>query len=660
MNEEHQASGPQAAVNAVVALLRDGQLDPALERASELAAAHPREPVLHNVLGVILGRLGRLIEALASYDRALELRPEFPDALNNRGNALSRLGRHEEAIASFRRVLEIQPRDAEALNSMGSALHGAGRIDEAVGAYREALTIVPGHAGAQVNLGNALADLDQPQEALACYEAALQSDPALAPAHYNQGKVLASLGHNQTAAASFDRALRLRPDYAEACNGLGAALLALGHYRQAAAVLARAVQLRPGFAAAHSNLGNALCDLGRSEEAIMHIREALRVEPGFVRAYCNLGVALCDLGRYEDAASSYRQALEINPEMAAVHNNLSQIHDYSAGDPHIEQMQALLDSGGLSEGDAMHLNFALGKACDDLGEFDRAFAHFSAANRLQRNTLGYRIDGDRQRFEWIRSMFEGEALPLADQAGSEQPGGREPLLIVGMPRSGTTLVEQILASHSEVYGGGERETAGLLLTPLLDRCIEQGQRLVTLDVVEALRREYLADLAALPGTERIVTDKMPGNFRWLGFMFMAIRDLKVIHVRRDPMATCWSLFRHYFAGGGHGYACDQVEVASYYRLYEELMAFWHSRFPGRIHDLDYERLTEEQESESRRLLAFCGLDWEQDCLDFHLTRRSVRTLSGQQVRRGIYTGSSRAWRDYEPHLGPMLEVLGHS
>jgi hypothetical protein len=223
-----------------------------------------------------------------------------------------------------------------------------------------------------------------------------------------------------------------------------------------------------------------------------------------------------------------------------------------------------------------------------------------------------------------------------------------------MPRSGTTLVEQILASHSQVHGAGELATASRILTPYLDAFAASSEPGIDARDFAHIGEEYLRELDHLAGDAPVVTDKMPGNFRWIGFLLMALPGARIINVRRNPAATCWSMYRQPFR---NGFTNDLADLGVYYGLYEELMSFWRDAVGDRIYDLDYETLTENQEQETRKLLEYCGLAWEDTCLEFHTTRRAVRTPSGSQVRKKMYTGSSEAWRRYEAHLGPLLSSL---
>ncbi len=338
--------------------------------------------------------------------------------------------------------------------------------------------------------------------------------------------------------------------------------------------------MRPGYAEAHASLGNALGDIGRHEEAVSSYRSALHIQPGFAQWHNNLGNALYDLGKYAEAAASYAEALRLKPDFAEAHYNLSLVRTYDRGDAQLTQMMTRLASPGLPETEAMHLRFALGKACEDLGDMEAAFAHLLEGNRLKKKALGYDIGVDIEQFKHIKSLFNAAALPVLPDTGSCPGTAKRPIFIVGMPRSGTTLVEQILASHSRVHGGGERETLGRILNPVLREMAASDNPRMDPGQLDNLRDTYLGELQSLPAGAPYVTDKMPANFKWIGFLLAAIPGVKVVHLQRDPAATCWSIFKHQFGGAGNAYAYDLVDVAEYFRLYTDLMDFWRKEFPG--------------------------------------------------------------------------------
>ena len=499
-------------------------------------------------------------------------------------------------------------------------------------------------------LGAALYKTDRKDEALFPMQEAARLMPGDAETHNNLGNLLLDLGRQAEAEGSCRRAIEIQPDYAAAHSNLGIVLLDLGRLDEAASSLGRAVAIQPDFAVAHNNLGAALDRLGRTTEAEACYRKAIELNPAYADAYNNLGTALNDMGRTKEAESAYRRAIELQPDFAECYNNLGQLGPCTSDDSRIPALRRILEKP-CSDRDRMHACFALGKAMDDTGQYDEAFALYEEGNALRKKELGYGIEQDRMLFDRIMAAFE--KLPETDQVSLRET---QPILIVGMPRSGTSLAEQILASHSEVFGAGELETLNELAQARFLDAAHFDLATASREITSA----YLEELDRISEGRRHVADKMPLNFRWLGFLLLANPDIKVVHTIRDPMATCWSVFKQYFPAKGLGFAWDIDDLAEYYKLYEELMRFWCEKFPGRIYDLDYEKLTENQEGETRKLLDYCGLSWEEACLDFHRTERVVKTASAAQVRKKMYKGSSEAWKKFEKHLGPLKTGLGRT
>lgn len=626
----------------------------ALSYGAVLSAQYPDDSSLNNILGVVNARAGDLDAALRHYDKALVIRPDYAEVHNNRGNTLNRMGRSRDAIASFHAAIKANPTYGEAHNNLGSALHGAGQLEQAIASYAKALELKPDYAEAHNNLGNALTDDGKPEEALASFDRALQHNPGLAEAYNNIGNVLRSLGRYSEARQNFDQAIRIRPDYAQAHSGLGNTLNDQGLHQQAVQCIRKALHLNPHAAATHSDLGNALSDVGLHEEALASYRAAINIDPDFAEVHNNLGNALCEFGDYEEAIASYERALSIKPEFAEAHNNLSKNKKYRIDDPQFGVMLERAASADVSDNELMYLSFALGKAYEDVDEIDKSFEFLSQGNRLRKKESGYDIRSDQEQFALIRSLFDGDISSLAS-SDSEFISRKQPIFIVGMPRSGTTLAEQILASHSQVFGAGELQAMSRMLLALLHKAAATGDQKLRAEVLADLGSRYLEELEALGGDEAFVTDKMPTNFKWLGFILTAMPAAKIVNLQRDPVASCWSMFKMLFSG--NAYTNDLSDLAEYYHLYDDLMNFWRQKFPDRIYDMNYEKLTENQESETRKLLEYCGLPWDEQCLEFHKTKRRIHTASDHQVRRKMYTGSSTVWRKYEKHLEPMLAGL---
>ena len=649
------AAPSKAEFNQLVSLYNEGRLPEVIAQGNILSVRYPAFSPLHNILGVVNARLGQLDEALSQYDKALSAKPDYAEVHNNRGNTLNRMGRQAEAIVSFQAALRAMPNYVEAYNNLGSAFHDAGRLDEAVDCYEHALKLKPNYAAAYNNLGNVLADIGKLEEALASFARALEHKPDLAQAYKNIGDILRATGKYEEAVHNYTSATRINPDYAQAYAGLGNALNDQGLHKQAIDCIQRSIQLSPDSAVAHNDLGKALIDAGRHEDALASYRTALKIKPDFAEVHGNLGNALCECGSYDEANDSYNEALRLRPDFAEAHNNLSKNKKYAKDDPQLAQMLGRISDPEISAGELMDLSFALGKAYEDIGDIDLSFSYLLQGNKLRKKELGYDISSDQAHFAQIKSFFGGEYLPASEAEFAKNETSRQPIFIVGMPRSGTSLTEQILASHSQVFGAGELQAVGRILSPAMRHLAVTGTHVVSTEVFSNLKNTYLAELAEVGDSEPFVTDKMPENFKWIGFLLTAMPGVKIINLQRDHAAVCWSMFKSLFPG--YGYSNDLVDLAGYHNLYKDLIEFWQRKFPNQIYNLNYEALTENQEQETRRLLEYCDLPWEEACLEFHKTQRTVRTASSRQVRKEMYTGSSAVWRKFEAHLGPMLSTL---
>jgi len=529
------------------------------------------------------------------------------------------------------------------------ALAKKGASDQAMQLYRAVLKKFPGNKRAIEGL-KSLTRPKPNQKQIVLNKAPSQEQIDGLIALYQRGRLQDAL---EQGAALAER----HPNVPLILNILGAANAGLGRLDQAVARYTKALQIKPDFAEAHNNLGNALKALGKHEEAIASYTKTLQIKPDFAEAHNNLGIALSELGMHEEAIASHTKALQIKPDYADAQRTLGVIKNYKIGDPQVAQMQELIANPSISENNKKHLSFALGKAYDDIGDAESCFQHLLEGNRLRKKELGYDINSDKRLFSRIKSIFAADELPTIEETQSVTERKKQPIFIVGMPRSGTTLVEQVLASHSQVYGADELEILDRIVRQILGNIHKVHFDKLTMDIVRDVRNVYLAKLDILGDDEPRITDKMPLNFMWTGFILTAMPEAKVINLQRDPVATCWSIFKHYFSSKGGGFAYDLVDIAEFYKLYIDLMDFWQGRFPNQIYDLNYEALTENQEKETRKLLNYCGLGWEDQCLAFHKTKRAVKTASSVQVRQEMYKGSSETWRKYETLIQPMIQAL---
>jgi tetratricopeptide (TPR) repeat protein len=606
----------------------------------------------HNNLGNALLQLGRFDEAAQSYRQALALKPDYAEVHNNLGNALLDAGHLEQALASYRRSLELKPQFAEVHGSLGNALMRLGRLEEAAASFRSALAIKPENAVLLSSLSNALLHLGHSEDAAASARRALAIKPDLAEAHAHLGAASLDLGRADAAAASFQRALAIRPDYPEALNNLGNALRSLGRYDQAIASYRRALALQPAFADAHNNLGIALRLQGNTAEAEESGRRALEINPDALAAIINLAEARADQGDFAAAEAMFSRAIALQPDLVEAWTGIARVRRMTAADTSWLETAMRLEQQPLRPRQAVALHYAIGKYFDDVGDFDRAFDHYSRANEFtKRQTEGYDPRRLRQAVDELIQIYDRAWL---EQAQVCAVASTRPVFIVGMPRSGTSLVEQILASHPQVFGAGEQIFWSDASGAVQAAAREGG---AAADLASRLARDYLQLLQNLSADALRVTDKMPGNFMYLGLIRAVLPGSRIIHVRRDPVDTCLSIYFQDF-GTALAYANDLGDLAHYYGEYRRIMRHWQSILrEGAMLEVPYEALIADQESLSRKLLEFLDLPWDPRCLDFHETARSVVTTSRWQVRQKISARSVGRWRNYTRHVAPLLPLL---
>src|SRR5579871_4355609 len=634
-----------------------GHKEAALASYERALALQPDHAEALSNRGLLLHELARHGEALASYDRALATRPDFAEALFSRGNTLLDLKQNDAALASYDRALAVRPDYAKALANRGMALQGLARCAEALASYDRALAIQPDYPEALFNRGNALRDLKRFADALASYDRALAVRPDYADALVNRAVILHELRRYDEALASYDRALALRPDYAEALTNRGLTLHGMNRFDEALAHHDRALAARPDLAEALSNRGLALHRLKRTEEALASYERALRIRPDFPEAHCMLGVTLIELGRLPQARAALERAIALAPGDVRYHRNLADITRFIPGDAHLPALEKLAGSeAALSADERIELHFALGQAYEDLGRHGDAFAQWLNGNALKRRQVAYDETATLTRLNAMRAVFTPDLIARWQNVGHRS---RLPVFILGMARSGSTLVEQILASHPQVFGAGELDyfaEAARASTSKFRDSPEQISSLTAQDFC-ALGRRYSAALENLAPRAGRITDKMPSNFRFAGLIHLALPNATIIHTVRDPVDTCLSCFSKLFATE-QGHTFDLAELGRYYRHYQALMAHWHSVLPtGRILEVRYEDVVADLEGQAHRIVAHCGLAWDERCLAFHQTERPVRTASAVQVRQPIYNKSVGRWRVHEPFLAPLLAEL---
>ena len=679
----------QIQISSAIDLFSKGEISQALDAVQGLLKDYPNEPVLFNIKGACYADLGQLDVAVTNYKEAITIKPDYAKAHFNLAGSLHDLGQLETAVQSYQKAIEIDASYAEAYNNLGNVYQELKQVDSAVQNYKRALEIKPDYVAAQYSLGNTFMELGQLEEAVKSYKAALKLKPDFVEAINNLGITFFKLHQLDDAIRSYERAIALDPDFADAHNNIGIVFSELGQLDEAIMSYKAAITLQFDYAEAHYNLGLIFHDLKRLDEATQSYKTAIAFQSDYADAHYNLGILYHDVGQLkmaidsikmaikinpenadthkylgntfqsngqiDEAIKCYEKALSINPFYADAHRNLSTIKNYIHDDDQINLMQDLLLNGNLSQSDLVHINFALAKANEDLGKKDDLFKSLNEGNRLRKEELNYSLNKDLDEHSNLKRLININ-LSNSKESVKLKSSKIRPIFIVGMPRSGTSLVEQILSSHQKIHGAGELSTLNNLIVPIISDYILKDKK-VTEDSYLSVRNDYLSYISRLNVSETIITDKMPTNFRYIGFILKAFPEAKIIHLNRDSRAICWSIYKSYFPGEGLGWAFNMKDLAGYYNSYIDLMSFWHQLFPRKIYDICYEDLTTNQEEETRKLLKYCELEWDDNCLNFHNNKRAVKTTSSLQVRKKMYQGSSEVWKKYESYLQPLIKVL---
>ncbi|MEJ1970565.1 MAG: sulfotransferase [Rhizomicrobium sp.] len=496
------------------------------------------------------------------------------------------------------------------------------------------------------------------EEAERCYRKVLEHAPNQPDALNLLGVLAADEGLLVMAVDLMERALNTRPRDPHILNNCGHALYELRRYDEAREHLERAVALNPDFDEAKYNLGRVLRHLGEVDAALQLWREVWAKDDRVHAALVGITGILSDQGKFEEAERAARQVIERLPHRPAGYISLAHVHKFRKDDGTLAEIESQLQTEDIPEADKVSLHYAAGKVSDDLKLYSKAFAHFDAANRLAYKGFDHKESENYRRQKKL--VFSKRFF--RERQGWGFPSDI-PVFIVGMPRSGTTLTEQILSAHPEVHGAGEIETFERMAT--LSEQISPSRDSFPLSALkitpfgaQLLGQRYVRDLVQRAGGKaRRITNKMPHNFELLGLIALALPNARIIHCRRDPVDTCLSCWTKNFSDA-HGYNRSLTDIGRYYRGYHDLMQHWRENLPLPILDVDYENYTTDLEGSARRLVEFVGLDWDARCLEFYNVDRAVRTASQWQVRQPIYQTSVQKWRNYMPELQPLVDALG--
>lgn len=652
-----QADGQQADALNLMAVMAHAyrKLDMAVDFARRACQAQNTPAHYLSNLAEMARQRGLLAEAEAAGRRAVNTDPAMAGAWNNLGIILQESGKFDESLACLEKVVALMPDNPEAHNNLGNTFKRLGRQEQAEASYRRALELNPGYAEAHSNMAFLLSELGRFDDAAAAGRAAIDYNPQLVDAYLNLAEIETSRSRHAQALQWLSALEAFAPRHPGRLTALSEILQKLGRSEDALVAARDAVAVAPDSANAHYILGKRLQELGQTTEAQASFARAAEL-PGTVAedALVSIAASHMENGDKELAVESFDKVLKRFPGSVKATTARVDSKKYLAGDPEIAAMEAALavvPPPGINA--RMDLHFALGKAYLDTGDSALAFSHLERGNGIRRSTLTY---DSAATTAWMRRIGDSFTPEVMQRWGGAGAVSDLPVFIVGMPRSGTTLVEQILASHASVHGAGELT----YLRQAADKAGPFPDLLAHVDgaTLTAIGEDYLSRIRVLAPNALRVVDKMPANFLHAALIPLILPGARIIHCRRDPVDTCLSCYSKHFAGE-QAFSYQLEELGQFHRAYQDLMAQLRLVLPPeRFIEVDYESVVDDLEGQARRLIDFVGLPWDDACLSFYETRRVVRTASVAQVRQPIYTTSRGRWRKHADHLGPLLAALG--
>ena len=539
------------------------------------------------------------------------------------------------------------PQQVAPLLALATKFLRAGRTAEAIAPLRDAALLQPSSSIIQHDLGLACLEVGHVTDAIAAFRRAVVSDPRYADAHFRLGIALEKLGDMGGAIAAYDRATKLLPTLAEAWFRAGALVHTLGHREEAIGCFRRAAETAAKTSYGRLGKARALLIEDRNQEAERVLREALVADPENAMAYDLLGNLLSEVGRFDEARACFERAISMAPLLAGSYYELVRCRRVTSHDDGLlQQMEAALATPGLEATQRHRLHLAIGKAADDLGDYALAMQHFDAADSVRRGSGSFDSATFSLEVDRLIARCTPEWIARANELGN---GDATPILIIGMPRSGTTLVEQIVSMHPEVGAGGELNFWNERGIDWHHSAEGGNERLF----VAKAAADYLCVLRGIAPKAVRVTDKMPFNFLWAGLIHLAFPGALLIHCRRDAVDTALSIHQTHFHPS-LAFPTGGLELVEYFRVYQRLIEHWRNVLPAECFiEVDYEDLTSAPEPVIRRIIAACGLTWNDACLCPESNPRAVKTASKWQTRQPIYRSSVARWRRYEPWLGPL-------
>ncbi len=648
---------PKAVFDEAIALINSGDLATAEARCRQALEIYPRDVNMRALLGALLIKLNQSADAEELLLKAIADAPTFAKPHEDLGYLLVQQNRAAEALPHLERATHLDPKLERAWFALGKALAMLGRGADADQAFERCFELSPERR--MMALAAEHQKEGRLDEAEHLYRRILRHDPHNVDAIRLLGLIAAQAGRAVEAESLLQKAISLAPDFLAAILDLGRLLKEQDRYAEALECFDRALTLDAASPQAHFLRASTLAPAAFTHEAIDAYRRCLQLRPGHIGALIGLGHLLKAIGRYEEAVASYNECIRQRPDLGETYWSLANLKTYRFDAATVAEMERRVGGSGLTAQSEVNFLFALGKAYEDRSDFERAWHFYSTGNTKQRAEVAYdpvltEVTNDR-----LVKVFSADFLQAQRGVGHPDPA---PIFILGLPRSGSTLLEQILASHSQVEGTSELPYLGRVATWLNRNRADginypEAVRELEPQNFESLGKDYLAyaQLHRRSGAPRFI-DKMPNNFPNIGFLSMILPNARIIDARRHPLDACVSCYRQLFAKG-QNFTYDLTEIGEYYLQYQRMMDHWAEVLPGRVLTVQYEQVVTDFEAQVRRLLDFCGLAWEDACLRFYESDRPVRTPSAEQVRQPIYDRSIGHWRNYAQHLDELITVI---
>ncbi len=615
-----------------------------------------QDPNVICLLGEICLRQRRPQEAENWFRKVIKRHEGYPRALEGLGLALLADGKPKKASKILTRAAAAVPGRSTTQMALARALAESGHHSESENAIKEAFRLNPGKAAiAEAERASRDGRMEEAEKTL---RKLLAKDPNNVKAMRMLGSIALEANRFRAARRLLERAVELAPGVAIGWADLANIHLKKDQYDEALDSVQRAIDLDPRFAHSYVVKGNILTRAQRHEEALLAYQEGLDASPLNIGALSGMGHVLKTIGRQDEAIETFRKCIKVNPAHGETYWSLANLKTFEFDPEEVRIMEEMIDRESLADEPKVNMLISLGKHYDHEKDYSKAFEYYQRGNDLRREYEIYDPVHSQVVHDRIIKVFTPEFFVERNGYGDPSP---DPILIVGLPRSGSTLIEQILASHSMVEGTMELPDLGRTIADLNMKTRgrkEYPEAVLPLDreQVTELGRDYMDSTSRYRTDKPFFIDKMPNNFQAVGFLRLILPNAKVIDARRHPLDSCLGSYKQLFYKG-QSFTYDQFELGHYYLEYRRIMDHWNAVLPGHVLDVHYEQMVLDQETQTRRILEYCGLPWEDQCLRFYETERAINTASSEQVRQPIYTGALNFWRNYEAHLGEMIETL---